>query len=124
MNRPYGIFGTKAPANAPAALAGNAMATIQVATSRVKVRLESMQVRRKTGASVTNYTPRVGNVAAFASGDFAQKYQAAATAPGTMVHTAEINKVFFTDASGNLYFTPAGDAADTFDWEITLEMVR
>lgn len=84
--------------------------------------LLAVRVFRTAGASATNIRPRIMNASTGASGDVTQKWEAsAATAPGTLVNTYAINDPIYCTAAGKLWFTVAGDAADTFFYEIIFQ---
>lgn len=84
--------------------------------------LLAVRAIRTAGASGTNITPRIMDSATGSAGDVSQKWAAAgATAPGTLVNTYNINDPIYCTTAGKLWFTLAGDAADTFFYEIIFQ---
>lgn len=104
---------------------GNVEAAVKVSgAGRCRIRLESVQTKRGNGASATVFTPFVTNVSGASSSDMARKWIAAAgTAAGAMQEALSINRIIEVGPSGCIYFTPGGDAADKFDYEIAYEVV-
>lgn len=122
--RVYAYFGTDVDSATYAAPAGNAQVAVKVSSKRSKVIIRSWHSVRKTGASATNNQPRVGNKTGFAAGDVNQRWRAAAaTAPATAIHGTDLNHDTVTDADGYLYLVMDGDAADTFTWELGVEVL-
>lgn len=115
-----------------AAVAGNAWVTLDFgnvsdvlpgAERRKKIILHRVHALRKTGASVTAHIALVADVTGSASSAWATKYESASVAAATRLNETGIDDPVYTDVLGNLYFTPGGDAADTFEYEVWFRKV-
>lgn len=121
-------------AAAGAAVAGTAWVTLDFGTTATETRpaadrrkkfvFHRVHVLRKTGASGTAHTALVADVTGSASTAWATKYQSAAVAAATRLNETSIDTPVYTDSSGKLFFTPGGDAADTFDYEVWFRVVQ
>lgn len=109
--------------NIGSAAAGTAEVAIVVSSAKVKVLIHSLVSGRKTGVSATNFRPRLYNKAGEAAETMYQKYRAAATAPTVLVGVVDISMPCYTDTAGKLYFKADGDAADTFEYDMWLEVL-
>jgi len=84
--------------------------------------LLSVRSIRATGASGTNQQPRVYLTSGAAAGSVSEKWRAAAaTAPGTLVNTYNINAPV-NPTAGHVYAKIDGDAADTFTYEFVFSI--
>jgi hypothetical protein len=115
-----------------AAVAGNAWVTLDFgnisdvlpgAENRKKNVLHRVHVLRKTGASGTAHIALVADVTGSLAAAWATKYESASVAAATRLNETGIDEPMYTDALGNLYFTPGGDATDTFDYEVWFRKV-
>lgn len=122
--RVFAYFGTEVDPTAYPAPAGNAVVTIKVANARKKVVIRSFHSVRKTGGSATNNRPRIGQVSTFVADDFNQRWRhSAAVAPATAIHAEGLELDAVTDDQGRLFLVMDGDAADTFKWELGVEVL-
>jgi hypothetical protein len=102
----------------PTAPAGNAEISIPLPCNALLLGVRSI---RATGASGTNQQPRVYRVSGAAAGAWGEVWRAAAaTAPGTLVNTYNINAPVY--CAGALYAKLDADAADTFNVEFVFQL--
>lgn len=101
-------------------LLGNAEGVLQLSTQGkpVKLLLLSVKFQRISGASATNFQPRLSNKAGSAADSINQFYRGTLTAAGTLVASADINQPFKTDAEGKIYLNMDGNVANGWAWEI------
>lgn len=126
------IVGGVSQAGAP--VAGNAWVTLDcgdvsamlapAAARRRKLVLHSIDVLRASGASATAHTAIVADVTGAASTAWAAKYVGGAVAAATRFTADGINRPMHTSTAGKLFFTPGGDAADTFDYVVVFEVLQ
>lgn len=102
---------------------GNVSDVLPGAENRKKLVLHRVSTLRKTGVSGTAHIALVADVTASASTAWATKYESASVAAAARLNETGIDEPVFTDALGNLHFTPGGDAADTFDYEVWFRKV-
>lgn len=102
---------------------GNVSDVLPGAENRKKLVLHRVHTLRKTGASGTAHIALVADVTASTAAAWATKYESASVAAATRHNETGIDEPLYTDALGNLYFTPGGDAADTFDYEVWFRKV-
>jgi hypothetical protein len=117
------VNGGAAAAGAP--VAGTAWVTLDfgpvsehlpVADRRRKLIFDSVMVLRATGASATAHVDLLADVTGSLAAAWATKYAGASVAAATRTDVNGIAQPLFTDATGKLFWTPGGDAADTFDY--------
>jgi hypothetical protein len=117
---------------AGAAVAGNAWVTLDfgavsdvlpTADRRKKVFLHRVHVLRATGASGTAHIALVGDVTGAAATAWSNQYESASVAAATRLNETGIDEPMYTDATGKLFFTSGGDAADTFDYQVWFRVV-
>jgi hypothetical protein len=97
---------------------------VAVAERRRKFVLDRVEVLRATGASVTAHTALVADVTGSVAAAWATKYASAAVAAATRLDQNQINGTMYTSTEGKLFFTPGGDAADTFNYEVWFEVLQ
>ena len=102
---------------------GNVSDTLPDAENRKKYVLHRVHVLRASGASGTAHIALVGDATNAAATAWSTKYESASVAAATRLNETGINEPLYTDALGNLYFTPGGDASDTFDYEVWFRKV-
>lgn len=102
---------------------GVLMSAVPSALKRKKFLLYAVETLRASGASATAHTALVADVTGSASTAWATKYQSAAVAAGTRLNETGIDKPLYTDTAGKLFFTPGGDAADTFNYAVWFEVL-
>ena len=116
-----------------AAVAGNAWVTLDfgstadmvvpVASRRKKLVLHRIHVLRKTGASATAHIALIADVTGSAATAWTTKYESASVAAATRLNETRTGDPLYTDTGGKLFFTPGGDAADTYDYEVWFRVV-
>jgi hypothetical protein len=120
-------------AAAGAAVAGNAWVTLDfgdtsamtvaVGGRRKKLVLERVHVLRASGASGTAHIALVADVTGSAATAWPVQYESASVAAATRLDETDINAPMFSSTAGKLFFTPGGNAADTFDYFLAFKWV-
>ena len=103
---------------------GSVSSTLPSAERRKKVVLHRVHVLRKTGASVTAHVALIGDVTGAAAAAYSTKYESASVAAATRLNETRTGDPLYTDETGKLFFTPGGDAADTFWYEVWFRVVK
>lgn len=107
---------------AAGAIAGNAWVTMQIDSQQRRVEVVAIDQLRTAGASATNHQPLVADVTGSTGTAWATKVVVTAAAPTVRIDETNIGCHMFTDADGKVFYTPGGDAADSFKYSVTFRV--
>lgn len=106
-------------------LLGNAEGVLQVSSQGkpVKLLLLAFKCQRKSGASATNFQPRLSNAVGGAADAMSQFFRGGLTAAGTMYSVTAIEQPFYTDALGCIYLNLDGNVANGWEYEVWFQVL-